>query len=109
MQQYTILAINPGSTSTKIAVYTNEVIIFEQVIRHSISELKPFAKIYDQYNYRLQLVEKALVDHNVNVNSLSAVVGRGGPLKPLASGTYVVNDVMIEDLKTEVQTEHASI
>lgn len=108
MQQYKILAINPGSTSTKIAVYTDEMINFEQVIRHSIDELKPFAKIYDQYNYRLQLVEKALEDHNIKVNELSAVVGRGGPLKPLSSGTYAVNDIMIEDLKTEVQTEHAS-
>lgn len=108
MQQYTILAINPGSTSTKIAVYTNEVIDFEQVIRHSIDELKPFAKIYDQYDYRLQLVKKALSDHNINVKDLAAVVGRGGPLKPLASGTYVVNDTMVHDLKREVQTEHAS-
>ena len=108
MLQYKILAINPGSTSTKIAVYTNDVIDFEQVIRHSINELKPFAKIYDQYDYRLQLVRKALSDHHINISSLSAVVGRGGPLKPLGSGTYAVNDTMIRDLKREVQTEHAS-
>lgn len=108
MQQYTILAINPGSTSTKIAVYTNEVIGFEQIIRHSIDELKPFDKIYDQYDYRLHLVEKALADHNIRVTDLTAVVGRGGPLKPLTSGTYAVNDLMIEDLKTKVQTDHAA-
>ncbi len=108
MQQYMILAINPGSTSTKIAVYTNEVINFEQIIRHSVTDLKPFAKIYDQYNYRLHLVEQALADHNINIHDLSAVVGRGGPLKPLASGTYEINNTMIEDLKREVQTEHAS-
>lgn len=108
MQQYKILAINPGSTSTKIAVYTNETIDFEQVIRHSSTELSPFAKIYDQYDYRLQLVEKALAEHNIKINQLAAVVGRGGPLKPLASGTYVVNDIMVNDLKTKVQTEHAS-
>jgi len=108
MQQYKILAINPGSTSTKIAVYTNEIIDFEQVIRHSIDELKPFTTIYDQYDYRLQLVEKALSDHHIIGNSLAAVVGRGGPLKPLGSGTYAVNDKMVHDLKREVQTEHAS-
>lgn len=108
MHQYKILAINPGSTSTKIAVYTNEQINFEQVIRHSTHELKPFLKIYDQYDYRLHLVEKALADHNIKASDLSAVVGRGGPLKPVSSGTYAVNDTMIEDLKTEVQTEHAS-
>ncbi|XEQ93068.1 Butyrate kinase 2 [Sporomusa carbonis] len=108
MQQYKILAINPGSTSTKIAVYTNEQPDFEQVIRHNADELKEFSKIIDQYEYRRQLVEKALIDNNVKISELSAVVGRGGPLKPLASGTYVVNDVMVEDLKIGVQAEHAS-
>ena len=108
MQQYKILAINPGSTSTKIAVYTNDQIDFEQVIRHSTTELKPFIKIYDQYDYRLHLVEKALADHNIKVSQLSAVVGRGGPLKPVASGTYAVNDIMAEDLMAGGQTEHAS-
>ena len=108
MNQYKILAINPGSTSTKIAVYTNEQIDFEQVIRHSTTELKAFAKVCDQYDYRLKLVEAALADHNIKVNQLAAVVGRGGPLKPLASGTYAVNDVMAEDLIIGVQTEHAS-
>lgn len=108
MHQYKILAINPGSTSTKIAVYTNETIDFEQVIRHSIEELKPFKKIYDQYDYRLQLVEQALAEHTIHVQQLAAVVGRGGPLKPLASGTYAVNAAMLYDLKREVQTEHAS-
>lgn len=108
MQEYKILAINPGSTSTKIAVYTNDQINFEQIIRHTTSELKAFGKVSDQYDYRLNLVEKALADNNINVGQLSAVVGRGGPLKPLASGTYAVNDAMVEDLKTGVQTEHAS-
>ncbi len=108
MQQYKILAINPGSTSTKIAVYTNEQIDFEQVIRHSTEELKNFTKIYDQYDYRLQLVEKTLEDHNIEISHLSAVVGRGGPLKPITSGTYTVNEIMAEDLKVGVQAEHAS-
>ncbi|WP_371370801.1 butyrate kinase [Sporomusa aerivorans] len=107
-QQFKILAINPGSTSTKIAVYTNEQINFEQIIRHTIDELKTFAAIYDQYEYRLALVEKALIDHSICVNELSAVVGRGGPLKPAASGTYTVNELMAEDLKIGIQTQHAS-
>ncbi|MDF2569904.1 MAG: buk2 1 [Sporomusa sp.] len=108
MQQYKVLAINPGSTSTKIAVYTNEQLEFEQVIRHSTDDLKPFIKIYDQYDYRRQLVENALVTHNIKISDLSAVVGRGGPLKPMESGTYIVNDTMAEDLKVGVQTDHAS-
>ncbi|HWR45226.1 butyrate kinase [Sporomusa sp.] len=108
MQQYKILAINPGSTSTKMAVYMNEQIEFEQVIRHSTDELKPFVKIYDQYDYRRQLVEKALAAHDIKISDLTAVVGRGGPLKPMDSGTYTVNETMAEDLKVGVQTEHAS-
>lgn len=108
MQQYKVLAINPGSTSTKIAVYTNEQMDFEQIIRHTVDELKPFATIYEQYDYRLHLVEKALAEHAIGVGELAAVVGRGGPLKPAASGTYAVNDIMAEDLKAGIQTQHAS-
>jgi butyrate kinase len=108
LQQYKILAINPGSTSTKMAVYINNQVEFEQVIRHTSNELKSFARIYDQYNYRRQLVEKALADHNIKICELAAVVGRGGPLKPMDSGTYTVNKTMAEDLKVGVQTEHAS-
>lgn len=107
-KQYTVLAINPGSTSTKIAVYDNEICRFELVLHHSTEELAPFSKVYDQYEFRRALVEKALVDHAISINQLSAVVGRGGPLKPLASGTYYVNDSMCDDLRTGVQAEHAS-
>ncbi|SDF25073.1 butyrate kinase [Sporolituus thermophilus] len=106
--QYKILAINPGSTSTKIAVYADETCLFEETIRHSAEELAPFARINDQYEFRRQLVEKALTAHNVKIEELSAVVGRGGPLKPIPSGTYIVNDTMCEDLRTGVQAEHAS-
>ena len=106
--QYKILAINPGSTSTKIAVYADETCLFEETIRHSAEELAPFARINDQYEFRRQLVEKVLTTHDIKIEELSAVVGRGGPLKPIPSGTYIVNDTMCEDLRAGVQAEHAS-
>jgi len=107
-KEYVIVAINPGSTSTKIALYKNENCQFEHVIRHNNEELQKFARINDQYEFRLALVEQILVHHGVDLNKIDAVVGRGGPLKPLDSGTYLVNEVMCEDLRTGIQTEHAS-
>jgi butyrate kinase len=105
---YRILTINPGSTSTKIALYENEKPAFEEVIRHSREELAPFHKVYDQYEFRYNLVKQALDKHGIALESLDAVVGRGGPLKPIPSGIYVVNERMREDLRTGVQTDHAS-
>ncbi len=107
-KQYKILAINPGSTSTKLAIYMDEICQFQHVLRHSLCELSQFATINDQYVFRRTLVEKALAEHAVSIAELDAIVGRGGLLKPLASGTYAVNDTMREDLRTNVQAEHAS-
>ncbi|MCX7780238.1 MAG: butyrate kinase [Negativicutes bacterium] len=106
--EFKVLAINPGSTSTKIAVYANETCLFEQVIRHSTEELKPFQTINDQFDFRRSLVEAELTKRGFNLADLDAIAGRGGPLKPMASGTYLVNDKMCEDLKYHVQTEHVS-
>lgn len=107
-KEFKVLAINPGSTSTKIAVYQNENCIFEQIIRHSTEELKPFAKINDQYEFRRALVEAELNKSGLAIKDLDAIVGRGGPLKPIDSGTYAVNDLMCDDLWHRVQTEHVS-
>jgi butyrate kinase len=105
---YRILTINPGSTSTKIALYENEKPAFEEVIRHSTEELAPFAKINDQYGFRYNLVKQAINKHDIDLASLDAIVGRGGPLKSIPSGTYIVTEDMREDLRTGVQAEHAS-
>ena len=107
-KHYKILAINPGSTSTKIAVYINEAVHLETSIRHSSEELAPFVHIMDQYNFRRDLIENVLTKNNINLMELDAVVGRGGPLKPIPSGTYAVNDKMCEDLRIGIQAEHAS-
>lgn len=103
-----LLIINPGSTSTKIAVYEDEKPLLEQTLRHSAEELQPFAGIIDQYQYRKEIILESLHSQGINLNKLSAVVGRGGVVKPIPGGTYIVNDRMVEDLKSGVQGQHAS-
>ncbi len=105
---YKLLVINPGSTSTKIAVFEDEKIIFEETLRHSVEELKDFKKIADQYEFRLNIIEDALVKNGVKIEDLDAIVGRGGLLKPIEGGTYTVNETMLKDLKEGIQGEHAS-
>ncbi len=105
---FRLLVINPGSTSTKIAVFDNEISIFEETLRHSVEELSKFDRIYDQYQFREEIILGALEKNNIDVNSLDAVVGRGGLLEPIEGGTYKVNERMIEDLKVGVLGEHAS-
>lgn len=102
------LIINPGSTSTKIAVFDDENEIFEKTLRHSSEEISKFKKVTDQFKFRKNLIIEALKENNIELNSLSAIVGRGGLLKPIEGGTYTVNDKMVEDLKANIVGEHAS-
>ncbi len=102
------LIINPGSTSTKIAVFENENPIFETTLRHSSEELSKYAKVADQFEFRKNLIIDALKENNIPLESLDAAVGRGGLLKPIEGGTYAVNDKMVKDLKTSTLGEHAS-
>ena len=78
-----ILAINPGSTSTKIAVYEGGRVVFLKNIKHSTEELSQFAKITDQYEYRRDIIYKELQEAGVELESIRAVVGRGGLVKPI--------------------------
>lgn len=103
-----ILAINPGSTSTKIAVYQNGKTIFLKTIRHSVEELKAFPKVTDQYEYRKQIIYKELEDAGIQLDHIRAVIGRGGLVKPIASGVYEVNEALKTDLRNNLQGEHAS-
>jgi len=103
-----ILVINPGSTSTKIALFDhmgNE--IFIESISHSVEELSKFTSLIEQAPFRKKLVLDALEKHQINTATIQAVVGRGGILKPLNAGTYQINDKMIEDLQNAV-IKHAS-
>ena len=103
-----LLIINPGSTSTKIGVFEGEKELFQETLRHSSDEIAKYETIYDQLDFRKEIILKVLKDRNFDLKSLSAIVGRGGMLKPMESGTYRVNDAMLEDLKIGVQGQHAS-
>lgn len=108
MGEYKILAINPGSTSTKIAVFENENVLYEKTLRHSSEEIGEYEKIADQFEFRKGVIEEALKEANLKVEDLDAIVGRGGLLKPIQGGTYKVSEIMIEDLKAGILGEHAS-
>ena len=99
MPDFRILVINPGSTSTKIAVFDNDKEIFKKTLRHKSEELSPFEELTDQFEFRKNIVEEALEENNIHVNSLDAVVGRGGLLRPVPSGVFKINDKMLADLK----------
>ncbi|MDD5529102.1 MAG: butyrate kinase [bacterium] len=103
-----ILVINPGSTSTKIAVYDNDKECFSENISHSIDQLGKYKRIVDQKDFRRELINEVLKKRNIDSKKLNAVVGRGGLLKPIPSGTYKVNARMLEDLNSGLQGEHAS-
>jgi butyrate kinase len=105
---YKLLILNPGSTSTKIGVYDDEEQILEETLRHSSEEIEKFDTIYDQFEFRKEVILKVLKDKNFDINTLDGVVGRGGLLKSIEGGTYKVNEVMLEDLKVGVQGQHAS-
>ncbi len=103
-----ILVINPGSTSTKIAVFDGERPILEETLRHTSDELRPYPTITDQFSFRKDTILTTLHDKGINLSRLVAVVGRGGTLKPIAGGTYYVNEPMLRDLKAGIQGQHAS-
>jgi butyrate kinase len=103
-----ILAINPGSTSTKIAVYQGSKPIFLKNISHPAEELRNFKKITDQYEYRKNHILLELSQSNIDISEIEAIVGRGGLLRPIKSGVYRINEQMKRDLMSEIIGEHAS-
>ncbi len=102
------LIINPGSTSTKIGVFEDENLLFEETLRHSTEEIAKYATIADQKDFRKNIILKLLQEKSFDINSLDMVVGRGGMLKPIPGGTYEVTDELLEDLKIGKQGQHAS-
>jgi butyrate kinase len=101
-----ILALNPGATSTKIAVFDGTEVFLKASVEHQGASLDAFKRVVDQFQYRLDLILAALAEAGVALDTLAAVVGRGGLLKPLEGGTYAVNARMLTDLETA--REHAS-
>ena len=104
---YKLLIINPGSTSTKVAVFQDKEQVFKKNIKHSVEEIAKFDRIADQFSYRKDVILSELKNEGIDLNVLSAVVGRGGLLHPLTSGVYEVNEAMIADLTAASYGEHA--
>ena len=103
-----LLILNPGSTSTKLAVFDGEEPLFVESIVHTPEELAPFEHVAEQYGFRRDLVLDCLKRHGISLDSLSAIVSRGGLLTAIEAGAYEVNDDMIWQLKNKPRNEHAS-
>ncbi len=110
MSKYRVLAINPGSTSTKIAVFDNDKEVFKRTLKHDANKLDQFDELTDQFQFRKDLVEESLQDNNIPLNTLDVVVGRGGLVRSVPSGVFSINEKMLKDLKdpTIWGREHAS-
>lgn len=105
---YRILVINPGSTSTKVSIFENESEYITKTVRHNRQELDSCGSIIGQRGLRTDCVLEVMKEHDVSLDALSAVCGRGGLLEPIDSGTYAVNDNMLADLISASAQLHAS-
>jgi butyrate kinase len=108
MENNRILAINPGSTSTKIAVYQNYTPLFLKCINHPIEELRKYKNIADQYEFRKTIILNELKHAEIDLKSITIIIARGGLIKPIESGIYEVNEAMLKDLTKGYLGEHAS-
>jgi butyrate kinase len=103
-----ILAINPGATSTKIAVYRTNKFVFLKTIRHECNELRAFSRTADQLELRMGLVLSEVKENHVPFDQVGIIIARGGLIRPIESGIYEVNESMIHDLNEGVMGDHAS-
>jgi butyrate kinase len=109
-RRHRVLAINPGSTSTKISVYEGEQESFSAELQHTSGELAPFEgrRITEQFAFRKEVIAAALAKHGLTMSDVDAIAARGGLLRPITHGTYRVGPAMIDDLKSGTFGEHAS-
>ncbi len=109
-RRHRVLAINPGSTSTKISVYEGEQESFTVELQHPVSELAPYEgkPITEQFAFRKEVIGKELAGHGLSLGDVDAVSARGGLLRPIPHGTYRVDDAMASDLRSGAMGEHAS-
>ena len=108
MEKKYVLAINPGSTSTKVSIFEGDLEIKTKKLDHKLEDLEEYEQITDQYEYRLNIILDWLKAEGIDTSKLASVVGRGGLLKPMPSGTYIVTEEMVKDLKVGIQGQHAS-
>jgi butyrate kinase len=105
---FRILAINPGSTSTKVSIYDDETCIFTNTIRHDTSLLMQYGSVLNQKKFRLECILKSMDEAQIDRSTIDAIAGRGGLLKPIESGVYPINQKMLEDLHSMTAAVHAS-
>lgn len=107
---YKLFIINPGSTSTKLAAYEDEKLLFSLSAQHNKDEFKSCFSYLDEYPIRYEKIINLLKEKNINLNEYSAIVSRGGPFKPLPGGVYEINEKLIEDIDNgNVQSPHVSL
>lgn len=106
--KYKILVVNPGSTSTKVAVYEGEERIFSKNLQHSATDVGKYDRICDQFEFRRDMILEELKAAGIDLSCIDAVAGRGGNMKPVSGGTYRVNEAMLKDLAAGVMGQHAS-
>lgn len=104
-----VLAINPGSTSTKIALYEDETCAWKESIEHSYDEVSQYDSIYDQYAMRIETITKAMNKNGTKEKDLDAIVGRGGPAMPFKPGAYKLNEDLVELLSSNPKNNHISL
>lgn len=105
---YKSLIINPGSTSTKIGVFEDETLVFEETLRHATEVIAQYDSIVAQKDFRKEVITEVLKEKNFDINTLDVIVGRGGLLKPIPGGTYATTDELVKDLVEAKRGEHAS-
>ena len=102
-----ILVINPGSTSLKIAIFEKDKLILKKIAKHDTNVIRQFKTAFDQLDFRLNIVLDFIKAENINLKDIDIFVGRGGLIRPLESGTYLVNEEMIDDLVSGKYGIHA--
>lgn len=103
-----LLIINPGSTSTKTALFDVDRMLSEEVVRHDPAKLREFDNVADQFAYRMEAIDSWIDSLSIEVDELKAVVGRGAPLRPLEGGSYEITPQLLDDVKTARYSNHAS-
>ncbi|MBD3257963.1 butyrate kinase [candidate division GN15 bacterium] len=103
-----MLIINPGSTSTKTALFDGDKMLSEEVVRHDPEQLAAFDNVADQFEYRMEAIDAWIDSLDLDTSQLKAIVGRGAPLRPLEGGSYAITEQLLEDVRTARYSNHAS-
>jgi butyrate kinase len=106
MYNFRILTINPGSTSTKVALFEGQNKLFSKNIEHDLSRLSHFSEISEQFDYRKQMILETVEENNIDFETIDAFSGRGGGLVSLEGGTYEVNPMMLKHARIGLTVKH---